>query len=77
MKIEIYSKPHCRYCIASMDLLVSKSIPYTEYKIDKHISKEDFLKKFPEAKTVPVILVDGDWIGGFYELLKYVEKNYG
>lgn len=77
MKIEIYSKPHCRYCLASTDLLTAKAIPYTEYKINQHISREDFLKKFPEAKTVPVIVIDDEWIGGFTELNTYVEKNYG
>lgn len=75
--IQIYSKPHCKYCIAAKSLLAQKCIDYKEYRIGEHISREDFLQLYPEAKTVPVIVVNNKWIGGFKELNEYVETNYG
>jgi glutaredoxin len=74
--IVIYSKPGCNYCVASKKLLKEKNINFQELQIGKDISRNDFLELFPTAKTVPVITVDEEWIGGFKELNEYVEKEY-
>jgi glutaredoxin 3 len=74
--IVIYSKPNCKYCVAAKNLLTKKEVEYQELKIGEDISRDEFLELFPTAKTVPVITVDEEWIGGFKELNEYVEKKY-
>lgn len=75
--IVIYSKPNCMYCDAAKNLLKEKKIEYVELQIGGDISRDDFLEIFPAARTVPVITVNEEWIGGFQELNEYVEKHYG
>ena len=38
--------------------------------VDKEPSqkREDFVNKFPDARTFPQITMDGEYIGGFTEL---------
>lgn len=73
--IDIYSKIDCGYCNAAKDLLKINNIDYNEYVIGRDITREEFLEKFPNAKTVPYILVDGNIIGGYDKLLEHVSKK--
>ena len=43
--------------------------------LDKDYNREDFLKKFPNARTFPQIIVNGNNIGGYAELKRWLEKN--
>jgi glutaredoxin len=72
--IEIYSKPDCGYCKAAKDLLELNDVQYTEHSIGTDLTREEFIEKFPLVKTVPAILVDGNYIGGYNELLDHVVK---
>lgn len=69
MNIEVYTKPSCPFCINTKMFLQSMGLEYTEIRIGKDISREEFLEKFPEARTVPWTLIDGNLIGG-YESVK-------
>jgi glutaredoxin len=42
--------------------------------IGKDITREEFLEKFPEARTVPQIVMDDELVGGFEELAKRLAK---
>jgi glutaredoxin 3 len=72
--IEIYSKPDCGFCKAAKDLLELNDIRYTEHTIGTHLTREEFIERFPQIKTVPAILVDSNYIGGYNELLNHVTK---
>jgi len=72
MKIEIYTKDHCHYCVSAKNLLNIKGLPYKEYHIPNDISRENVMEKFPDVRTVPIILIDGKYIGGFDILQKYL-----
>ena len=43
--------------------------------LDQDYSREDFFKKFPEAKTFPQIIINNKNIGGYFELTKWLEQN--
>lgn len=45
------------------------------HMLDKDYTREDFFKKFPTAKTFPQIIIDGENIGGYHELEKWLEIN--
>lgn len=59
MLIEIYSKDNCPSCLSVKKMLNDHNLLFNEYKIGIDISREDVLKRFPHATTVPVMVVDG------------------
>jgi glutaredoxin len=75
MMIEIYTKDNCGYCVSAKSLLKSKNIEYKEYHIPNDISREEVMEKFPGIRTVPIIIKDGQLIGGFNELQQVLGGN--
>lgn len=73
--IIIYSKDNCTFCVQAKKLLDIKGLEYEEIKIGYDISREDFISKFPYIKTVPLIFIDDEKIGGFKELSKFLVKE--
>lgn len=73
--IEVYSKTNCSYCSHARKILTENNIEYKEYKLDQDFTREELLSKFPGAKTYPVIIIDGNFIGGFSELKQRLEEN--
>ena len=66
--IEIWSKPYCVFCDKAEMLCKMKSLEYKKYMLDVDYSTDEFMKKFPDARTFPQITMDGNYIGGFTEL---------
>ena len=75
MTIEIYSKTNCSFCDKAKQLLRMHGKTYLEYKLDEDFTREILLTKFPEAKSFPVIVIDGFNIGGFEQLTKYITEE--
>ena len=73
MEAEIYSKTNCGYCDRAK-LRLAKFNPKI-YMLDTDYTREDFLEKFPNAKTFPQIILNGEKIGGYHELEKWFEMN--
>jgi glutaredoxin 3 len=75
MEVIVWSKYHCPYCDQAKALLNQRSIKFTEKKIGDGYSKEDLLEAVPTARTVPQIIINGNVIGGFTDLQKYIEET--
>ena len=75
MAIEIYTKESCDYCTNAKNLLRIHKKDYVEYKLGEDFTREILLSKFPEAKTYPVIVVDGFHIGGFDQLQQQINEE--
>lgn len=75
MAIEIYSKNNCSFCDQAKQLLRMHGKDYVEYKLDEDFTREILLSKFPEAKTFPVIVVDGFNIGGYHQLEQQINEE--
>lgn len=75
MAIEIYSKDNCSYCVQAKQLLKTHGKDFIEYKLDEDFTREILLSKFPEAKTFPVIVIDGFNIGGFQQLQQQINEE--
>ncbi len=71
MKITIYSKDNCPNCLKAITAL-GKHDPKV-LKLGFDISRDDFFKKFPNAKTVPQIIIDSEVVGGYAELQRWIE----
>lgn len=59
MLIELYTKPGCPECNRTKKVLAQYQIPYKEFVLGENITREEVKAKFPDAKYVPIILVDG------------------
>ncbi len=67
-KIEIYATSFCRHCVATRELLDSKNIEYTEYRLDLLPLERNEMIRRCGSKSVPQILINGTHIGGHEEL---------
>ena len=70
---EIYSKDDCIYCTQAKELLSRRNIPFTEFKIDRELTREEFMEQFPGWTKMPMIMHDSVRIGGFTELKEYLK----
>ena len=75
MAIEIYSKNNCTFCEQAKKMLRLHNKEFVEYKLDEDFTREILLSKFPEAKTFPVIVLDGFNIGGFDQLKRHLTEE--
>ena len=57
MNVEIYSKNNCIFCDKAK-MRLAKENPKI-HMLDKDYNREDFLKKFPTAKTFPQRIING------------------
>jgi glutaredoxin len=51
--IIVYTKDNCPACLNLKDQLRSGKREFTEIKIGKDITREEFMEKFPSVRTVP------------------------
>ena len=75
MHVEIYTRPGCGFCDKAKDLMNNKGIAYQEYKLDVDFTRAILSEKYSTAKTYPVMVVDGFYIGGFNEFKTIVEQS--
>ena len=68
MQAVVWSKDSCPFCVQAKALLESKGIEFEERKIGHGYTKEQLLETVPNAKTVPQIFLDGEYVGGYTEL---------
>tara|TARA_Y100000590_G_C15170833_1_gene807291 strand:+ start:346 stop:585 length:240 start_codon:yes stop_codon:yes gene_type:complete len=73
MNITIYSKDNCPNCIKVKNLL-QKYNPEI-LLLDKDITRKDFFKKFPNSKSLPQIIINQKYIGGYKDLEKWLAFN--
>jgi glutaredoxin 3 len=68
-RIKIYSTGTCPICDKTKLLLNKWEIGYEEACVDQNPAElREMAKLTNNARTVPQIVIDGKWIGGFSEL---------
>lgn len=70
MKITIYTKRYCHNCLKAARLLEQYNPRIIIVGEDIH--RDDFFSLFPQAKTLPQIIINGNHIGGYYDLEKWM-----
>ncbi len=73
MEVEIYSKINCVFCDKAK-MRLAKENPII-HMLDQDYTREDFFKKFPNARTFPQIVINGKNIGGYSELERWLQTN--
>ena len=50
-------------------------VKYNQYKIGTDITREQLLEIAPNAKTAPQIVINGTVVGGYTDLVDYIENT--
>ena len=66
------SVPDCEWCDKSKEFLDEKGIKYTVINSDKKFFGK--LMKETKSTQVPQIIIDGEFIGNYQDLVKHYEK---
>ena len=72
MNITVYSRPNCVFCSKVKNLIESYNLHMDEKMADKDFEREWLRKYYPQATTFPVVIIDGMYIGGFNETVRYL-----
>ena len=73
--IEIWGKPQCPYCDKAKVFCDLRNLEYTYKSLGEDYTREELLEHFPNARTVPQIIINGNKIGGYTELVTYIEET--
>ena len=69
LKIEIYSKEVCPYCVRAKKLLAKKGVTFTEIDIAKQPELRDaMIQRTNGRQTVPQIFINDNHVGGCDDL---------
>jgi len=68
--ITIYSRsnPPCMYCEKAKNLVKTKGVEHEIKTVGEDLTVEELREMFPNARTFPIVLEDGNMIGGCNEL---------
>ena len=75
--IVIYTKDNCPYCVQAKHYFSQKNETYHEMKIGVDLTREEFIEIFPDVKTVPFIIIDGEKVGGYDKLIEWYSARDG
>ena len=73
MKAIVWSKSACPFCVQAKALLESRGIDYEERNVQTDWTREQLLEAVPNARTLPQIFLDDNYIGGFVELRQHLQ----
>lgn len=64
VKIEIYTKLTCPFCVRAKALLESKKVDFIEYDVSEPEKQEAMAIRANGRRTVPQIFINDEHIGG-------------
>ena len=70
---KVYGTRICLYCDKAENLLRTKDLPFEKIYIDEDDDAKDYIVK-QGFKTVPQIWLDDNWIGGYDDLVRFLNK---
>jgi glutaredoxin 3 len=75
MLVELYTKDDCPYCQMAKVALKNAGHGFSEQKLNRDFSREQILERFPSAKTFPIIVIDGFYVGGYNALTEHLSRQ--
>ena len=73
--IYIWGKAACPSCEKAKRVLDTHNIQYEYRQLGVDFERDDVLEEFPEARTFPQIVINGQKIGGYEQMVKYIEDT--
>ena len=75
-KYTIYSKPNCGWCLQAKQLLEMEQLPFEYLQLGTHYNLDVLMEMFPNTRSFPMIVKDGECIGGYNNLVEYLKQQY-
>jgi len=73
--IEIYGKPMCPFCDKAKSLCETRGFKYTYKSLGTDYTREELMEQFPNARTVPQIVINGQKFGGYDQFTQYLDDT--
>lgn len=73
--IEIWGKAACPQCEAAKKFCENSNKEYVYKQLDVDFTRNEVLETFPQARTFPQIIVNGEKIGGYNNLIEYFGQD--
>lgn len=74
-KIKIYSTEHCPYCIRAKNFFKDKGLVYEDIDLTNQFDEIDAMKEKTGHRTVPMIFVGEEFIGGYTDLIEKIQSK--
>jgi glutaredoxin 3 len=74
INVEIYSKSNCVFCDKAKHYFSQNNITYVEHNVEIPEIFEVLMNRNPHARTMPQIFIDNELIGGYTDLIEFVNK---
>lgn len=75
-KVIIYTTNYCPYCTNAKNLFKNLNIPFEEISLDNEPELRTKLSKENNGwRTVPMIFINGKFVGGFDDVNKLHQSN--
>lgn len=75
-KVEVYGKPNCGFCTKAKLELDNRKISYEYKDVSLQVNMSELLERAEvRPKSVPQIYINNELIGGYNELVKYIEDT--
>jgi glutaredoxin 3 len=68
-RVTVYTTDFCPYCASAKTLLAKREIEYDEFNLARDPDGRTALSELTGMITFPQIVIDGETLGGFRELL--------
>ncbi len=73
--IHIWGKPAGPSCTKAKAVCEQRGYQFEYLELGKDFEREAVLTEFPEARTFPQIIINGQKIGGYEQMVKYIEDT--
>lgn len=74
--VELWTKEGCPHCSRARNLLSTHGVSFNEKVLGVNFTKENLLESYPTAKSYPVVVVDGFYIGGYSQLATKLNEKF-
>jgi len=72
--VEIYSKSNCVFCDKAKHYFAQNDISYVEHNVEISEVFNVLMNRNPNARTMPQIFINDELIGGYTDLMEWVNK---
>lgn len=74
-KVVIYTKDPCPYCVRAIHFFVEHGIKFEEIDLTDRPDEIDRIKNETGWRTVPIIMINGELIGGYSDMKALHEEG--
>lgn len=73
--ITIYGKSGCGFCAKATSFAKSRNFAYEYKSVETSKHMEELKEAIPDVRSVPQIFIYGKHVGGYQDLISYVENT--